>query len=101
VSVKLFIIFYLILYLICLCRVHGCQRDFWRLNPHTNKWEGNLVFGSDYRAYYESLKNQAKQTETSTQALPMLPKDLQIIMEYLDTVRNLFGVLFLGFSGVR
>jgi hypothetical protein len=55
VSVKLFMIFYLILYLICLCRVHGCQGDFWRLNPHTNKWEGNPVFGSDYRVYYDNV----------------------------------------------
>ncbi|KAJ7149449.1 hypothetical protein C8R43DRAFT_1128452 [Mycena crocata] len=66
-------------------RVCGCQGDFWRYNPHTDKYEGNPVFESGFKTYYESLKNRHNRTSTATQALPMLPADLKIIMEYLDS----------------
>ncbi|KAG6847913.1 hypothetical protein H0H93_004984 [Arthromyces matolae] len=66
-------------------RVHGCQGDGWKYNSYTKEWEGNPVFEQDFKAYYESLKNRDNQTGTSTQALPMLPKDLNIIMDYLDS----------------
>ncbi|KAJ7352090.1 hypothetical protein DFH08DRAFT_805371 [Mycena albidolilacea] len=59
--------------------------DFWKHNPHTKKWEGNPVFDSGFGTYYESLKNRRNRTGTATQALPMLPTDLMIIMEYLDS----------------
>ncbi|KAJ7817610.1 hypothetical protein B0H14DRAFT_2601903 [Mycena olivaceomarginata] len=67
-------------------RVCGCQSDFWKYNSHTKKWEGNPVFESGFRTYYESLKNRHNRTGTATQELPMLPADLKIIMEYLDSV---------------
>ncbi|KAJ7221991.1 hypothetical protein C8J57DRAFT_1253744 [Mycena rebaudengoi] len=66
-------------------RVLGCQGEFWKYNGHTKKWEGNPVFESGYKTYYESLKNRANRTATTTQALPMLPADLKLIMSYLDT----------------
>jgi hypothetical protein len=34
--------------------------------------------------YYESLKNRENCTGMSNQAFPMLPKDLKVIMDYLD-----------------
>jgi hypothetical protein len=64
--------------------VHGFQGKFWRHNAFTKEWEGNPVFDGEYQAYFESLKNRDKCTSTSTQALPMLPQDLKIIMAYLD-----------------
>ncbi|KAJ7050595.1 hypothetical protein C8F01DRAFT_1377498 [Mycena amicta] len=66
-------------------RVCGCQGDFWRYNSHTQKWEGNPVFETGFKTYYESLKNRHNRTSTATQALPMLPADLKIIMAYLDS----------------
>ncbi|KAJ7832509.1 hypothetical protein B0H13DRAFT_2370907 [Mycena leptocephala] len=66
-------------------RVCGCQGDFWKYNSHTQKWEGNPVFESGFKTYYESLKNHQNRTGTATQALPMLPSDLKIIMKYLDS----------------
>ncbi|KAE9390676.1 hypothetical protein BT96DRAFT_945947 [Gymnopus androsaceus JB14] len=66
-------------------RVLGCQGEFWKYNAHTNEWEGNPVFEADYRVYYELLKNRENRTGTSTQALPMLPKDLKILFDYLDS----------------
>ncbi|KAF8325745.1 hypothetical protein F5887DRAFT_1085118 [Amanita rubescens] len=65
-------------------RVLGCQGDVWRYNSHTKAWEGNPVFQSDFKTYYESLKNRDNRTGTVTQALPMFPKDLKVIMDYLD-----------------
>jgi hypothetical protein len=65
--------------------VCGCQGDFWKYNSHTQKWEGNPVFESGFKTYYESLKNRHNRTGTATQALPMLPSDLKIIMKYLDS----------------
>ncbi|KAF7364523.1 hypothetical protein MVEN_00321300 [Mycena venus] len=38
-----------------------------------------------FKTYYESLKNRHNRTSTATQALPMLPADLKVIMEYLDS----------------
>lgn len=64
--------------------VHGCQGDSWKLNIATHEWEGNPVFEPDFKAYYEALKNRNKRIGTSTQALPMLPKDLKQIMAHLD-----------------
>ncbi|KAJ7718975.1 hypothetical protein DFH07DRAFT_973107 [Mycena maculata] len=66
-------------------RVCGCQGDFWKYNSHTGNWEGNPVFESGFKTYYESLKNRHNRTSTATQALPMLPADLKMIMEYLDS----------------
>ncbi|KAJ7645104.1 hypothetical protein DFH06DRAFT_1333400 [Mycena polygramma] len=66
-------------------RVRGCQGEFWKYNSHTSKWEGNPVFESGFKTYYESLKNRHNRTSTATQALPMLPADLKLIMEYLDS----------------
>ncbi|KAK7035132.1 hypothetical protein R3P38DRAFT_3184690 [Favolaschia claudopus] len=66
-------------------RVCGCQGDFWKYNSHTQKWEGNPVFQSGFKTYYESLKNRHSRTGTATQALPMLPADLKVIMAYLDS----------------
>jgi len=66
------------------CSVHGLQGEFWRHNTFTKEWEGNPVFDGEYQAYFESLKNRDKRTSTSTQALPMFPQDLKIIMAYLD-----------------
>ncbi|KAJ7269030.1 hypothetical protein C8J57DRAFT_1509246 [Mycena rebaudengoi] len=66
-------------------RVLGCQGEFWKYNWHTKTWEGNPVFESGYKTYYESLKNRANRTATTTQALPMLLADLKLIMSYLDT----------------
>ncbi|KAF7333246.1 hypothetical protein MSAN_02426700 [Mycena sanguinolenta] len=66
-------------------RVRGCQGDFWKYNSQNEKWEGNPVFESGFKTYYESLKNRDNRTGTSTQALPMLPADLKIILGYLDT----------------
>jgi hypothetical protein len=68
-----------------MCSVHGCQGEFWKYDATTKKWEGNPVFDGDYKAYYESLKNRDNRMGTSTQALPMLPKDFKIIMNFLDT----------------
>ncbi|KAJ7778003.1 hypothetical protein DFH07DRAFT_766219 [Mycena maculata] len=59
--------------------------DFWKYNSHTGNWEGNPVFESGFKTYYESLKNRHNRTSTATQALPMLPADLKMIMEYLDS----------------
>lgn len=66
-------------------RVHGCQGDYWRFNPLQNCWEGNPVFEAEYSVYYESLKNRSRRTDISTQALPMLPSDLAVIMSWLDS----------------
>lgn len=66
-------------------RVHGCYGDSWKLNKHTNEWEGNPVFEPKYKNYYDSLKNKNNRTETTQQSLPMLPKDLKVIMDYLDS----------------
>ncbi|KAF8825648.1 hypothetical protein HHX47_DHR6000236 [Lentinula edodes] len=66
-------------------RVLGCQGEFWKFNSHSDEWEGNPVFETDYRAYYESLKNRENRTSTSTQALPMLPADLQVLFDFLDS----------------
>ncbi|KAJ7488522.1 hypothetical protein B0H11DRAFT_2230062 [Mycena galericulata] len=66
-------------------RVCGCQGEFWKYNTQTEKWDGNPVFESGFKTYYESLKNRHNRTSTTTQALPMLPADLKIIMEYLDS----------------
>ncbi|KAJ6590741.1 hypothetical protein B0H10DRAFT_803701 [Mycena sp. CBHHK59/15] len=65
--------------------VLGCQGDFWKYNAHTKKWEDDPVFEIGFRTYYESLKSRDSRTSTTTQALPMLPADLKIIMEYLDS----------------
>jgi hypothetical protein len=43
------------------------------------------VFDPEFKVYFESLKNRDKRNGTSTQALPMLPKDLGVIMEFLDS----------------
>ncbi|KAJ7629320.1 hypothetical protein B0H17DRAFT_1218238 [Mycena rosella] len=61
------------------------QGDFWKCNAHTKKWEGNPVFECGFKSYYESLKNRQNRTGTATQALPMLPADLKLILEYLDS----------------
>ncbi|KAJ3728928.1 hypothetical protein C8R42DRAFT_750386 [Lentinula raphanica] len=66
-------------------RVLGCQGEFWKFNFHSLEWEGNPVFETDYKAYYESLKNRENRTSTYTQALPMLPADLKILFDYLDS----------------
>jgi hypothetical protein len=66
--------------------VHRCQGEFWKYNSHTSKWEGNPVFESDFKAYFESLKNHDNRTGTSMQALPMLPKDLKTIIDFLDSL---------------
>ncbi|KAF7982023.1 hypothetical protein HWV62_30272 [Athelia sp. TMB] len=66
-------------------RVHGCQGDYWRFNSQQNCWEGNPVFQAEYNVYYESLKNRSRRTDISTQALPMLPADLAVIMSWLDS----------------
>ncbi|KAJ6495828.1 hypothetical protein DFH09DRAFT_1290322 [Mycena vulgaris] len=63
----------------------GCQGEFWKYNSHIEKWEGNPVFETGFKSYYESLKNRHNRTSTVTQALPMLPADLKIILEYLDS----------------
>jgi hypothetical protein len=65
--------------------VLGCQGEVWKYDPHTQNWDGNPVFESDFKAYFESLKNRENRTGTSTQALPMLPKDLKTIMDYLNS----------------
>lgn len=65
-------------------RVLGCQGDIWKFNSHTKSWEGNPVFETDFRTYYESLKNRENRTGMATQALPMFPKDFKVIMDYLD-----------------
>ncbi|KAF9489984.1 hypothetical protein BDN71DRAFT_1435024 [Pleurotus eryngii] len=62
-----------------------CQGDFWKLNEGKQKWEGNPVFQSDFKVYFESLKNRQKRTATVVQALPMLPADMKVLMDYLDT----------------
>jgi hypothetical protein len=72
--------------LIFMTRVHGCYGEFWKYDVQAAKWDGNPVFEPAFKVYYESLKNRDKQTGTSTQALPMLPKDLKIIVAYLDSV---------------
>ncbi|KZP19652.1 hypothetical protein FIBSPDRAFT_955310 [Athelia psychrophila] len=66
-------------------RVHGCQGDYWCFNALQNCWEGNPVFEAEYSVYYESLKNRSRQTDILTQALPMLPSDLAVIMGWLDS----------------
>src|SRR6266446_9150122 len=65
-------------------RVHGCYRD-WKYNMHSAEWEGNPVFEQKYWNYYDSLKNCKNYTETAEQSLPMLPADLKVIMDYLDS----------------
>ncbi|KAK7691284.1 hypothetical protein QCA50_004677 [Cerrena zonata] len=65
--------------------VHLCQGEHWRLNEHTEKWEGNPVYQIEYKAYHESLKNRDGRTGTSTQALPMHPNDLKVIFLWLDS----------------
>lgn len=50
-----------------------------------SRWEGNPVFEGHYSTYYESLKNRSKRTDISTQALPMLPSDLAVIMNWIDS----------------
>ncbi|KAJ6600338.1 hypothetical protein DFH09DRAFT_1271221 [Mycena vulgaris] len=65
--------------------VCGCQGEFWKYNSHTEKWEGNPVFEIGFKSYYELLKNRHNRTSTASQALPMLPADLKIILEYLDS----------------
>ena len=67
-----------------MCSVLGCQGNIWKWNSHTGTWDGFTVFENNFKAYFESLKNHENQTAVSTQALPMLPKDLKIIMDYLD-----------------
>ncbi|KAF9492915.1 hypothetical protein BDN71DRAFT_1432858 [Pleurotus eryngii] len=62
-----------------------CQGDFWKLNEGKQKWEGNPVFQSDFKVYFESLKNRQNRTATVVQALPMLPADMKVLMDYLDT----------------
>ena len=64
--------------------VLSCQGKVWKFNSHTGEWDGNPVFDSNYKMYYESLKNRENCTGMSNQALPMLPKDLKVIMDYLD-----------------
>lgn len=66
-------------------RVHKCQGELWKFNPVTQTWDGNPVFDSEFKTYFESLKNRDKRTGSSTQALPMLPKDLKFIVEYLES----------------
>jgi hypothetical protein len=66
-------------------RAHGCQGEFWKFNPSTQQWDGNPVFDPDYKFYFELLKNRDKRTGTSTQALPILPKDLKVIVNYLNS----------------
>ncbi|KAG5220530.1 phosphate system positive regulatory protein [Salix suchowensis] len=66
-------------------RVLLCQGDFWKLNEGKQKWEGNPVFQSDFKVYFESLKNRQNRTATVVQALPMLPADMKVLMDYLDT----------------
>ncbi|KAJ8487334.1 hypothetical protein ONZ45_g14383 [Pleurotus djamor] len=63
----------------------GCQGDFWRFNSHTSSWEGNPVFQTDFKVYFESLKHRQNRTATANQALPMLPKDMKIILDYLSS----------------
>lgn len=65
-------------------RVLGCQGDTWIFNEYSKRWEGNPVFDPDFKTYFESLKNRSNRTAETTQALPMLPKDLKMIMRYLD-----------------
>jgi len=65
--------------------VHGCQGEFWRFDSAGQRWEGNPVFDPEYKVYFESLKNRSKRTGASTQALPMLPADLKVLMEYLGS----------------
>ncbi|KAJ6456576.1 hypothetical protein DFH09DRAFT_847576, partial [Mycena vulgaris] len=66
-------------------KVCGCQGEFWKYSSHTEKWEGNPVFEIGFKSYYELLKNRHNRTSTASQALPMLPADLKIILEYLDS----------------
>ncbi|KAJ6486281.1 hypothetical protein DFH09DRAFT_1291609 [Mycena vulgaris] len=66
-------------------KVCGCQGEFWKYNSHTEKWEGNPVLETGFKSYYESLNNRHNRTSTATQALPMLPADLKIILEYLNS----------------
>ncbi|KAF4602538.1 hypothetical protein EYR40_005750 [Pleurotus pulmonarius] len=73
-------------------RVLGCQGEGWRFNAHTRTWEGNPVFQTDFKVYFESLKNRQNRTATATQALPMLPKDMKIIMDYLDNEASIGDV---------
>jgi hypothetical protein len=65
--------------------VHGCQGESWKFDSARNEWNGNPVFDLEYKTYFESLKNCNRRTGTSGQVLPMLPKDLEIIMQYLDS----------------
>ncbi|KAJ7458218.1 hypothetical protein FB451DRAFT_1406520 [Mycena latifolia] len=68
-----------------LISVRGCQGEFWKYNAHPEKYEGNPVFESGFKIYYESLKNRQNRTGSATQALPMLPTDLKLIIDYLDS----------------
>lgn len=43
------------------------------------------MFEAEYSVYYESLKNRSRRTDISTQALPMLPFDIAVIMHWLDS----------------
>ncbi|KDQ28742.1 hypothetical protein PLEOSDRAFT_1102782 [Pleurotus ostreatus PC15] len=81
-----------LLTLISNTRVLGCQGEGWRFNAHTRTWEGNPVFQTDFKVYFESLKNRQNRTATATQALPMLPKDMKIIMDYLDNETSIGDV---------
>lgn len=71
-----------------LARVYQCYGEYWKYNTQTEQWEGNPVFESKYRNYYDSLKNRDNKTETTQQSLPMLPSDLEIIMKYLDSAEG-------------
>jgi hypothetical protein len=64
---------------------HGCQGEFWKFNSVRQKWEGNPIFDPEYKVYFKSLKNCNRCTETSTQVLPILPADLNMLMQYLDS----------------
>ncbi|KDQ25204.1 hypothetical protein PLEOSDRAFT_169293 [Pleurotus ostreatus PC15] len=81
-----------LLTLISNTRVLGCQGEGWRFNAHTRTWEGNPVFRTDFKVYFEFLKNCQTRTATATQALPMLPKDMKIIMDYLDNETSIGDV---------
>lgn len=69
-------------------RVFLCQGDYWRYNEHTHQWEGNPVFQYQYRTYFESLNNKDRSAVT-VQAKAMLPDDLRILFEYLDSPQGL------------
>lgn len=74
-----------------LTRVHGRHEELWKYNKQTQEWEGNPVFEPKYKNYFDSLKNKNNRTETTEQSLPMLPKDLEVIMQYLDSPEGIIG----------